>query len=131
MIHLPADTVNMSDINELGAAQHDPSEPGLEAEWTTSLDDREIIDPFKLPEILAHSNPTPPMTPGIYFLLMDGVIVYVGKSWEVGRRIATHLSRGAIPFDRWTFCPVEPLDMDLVERFYIGKFKPRYNISHK
>lgn len=66
-------------------------------------------------------------TSGVYFLIRDGKIVYVGKSMNVHSRIATH--QRSKEFDRINFveCPEESLHR--LEQMYIRKFNPELNIA--
>ncbi len=86
---------------------------------------------------------------GIYCLLRDGVVVYVGKSKSVYARIAQHhntrrqskrtaaqrwrteaeLAALEVGFDEvWIlFCPV--IELERLELEYIDRFKPKWNIQ--
>lgn len=63
-------------------------------------------------------------TSGIYLLKNKGVVVYVGRSVNVRRRIWDHSDK---EYDEYEVveCPVENLD-DL-EKSYIKRLKPKYN----
>lgn len=64
---------------------------------------------------------------GIYFLIQNNNIVYVGQSSELIHRISNHEKDRKIIFDGYSYikCPKEILD-DL-EAYYIYTFKPKYN----
>lgn len=49
---------------------------------------------------------------GIYILVLDGDIVYVGQSRDIESRIALHRNHGTTDFDRafWIEVPAEELD---------------------
>jgi hypothetical protein len=74
-------------------------------------------------EIIAASVPASVQC-GIYFLIKDGELKYVGQSVNIGARIGAHGWRG---FDRWHFivCPRDQLDA--IERAYLDRFLPPWN----
>lgn len=45
---------------------------------------------------------------GVYKLMKDDVLIYVGSSIDIGRRIAQHKSQGFLIFDWFTFLECEP-----------------------
>lgn len=61
---------------------------------------------------------------GIYFLIKDDRIVYVGQSTSIMRRIGEHIDKD---FDSYSYisCPQEALD--LVESIYIFLYRPLLN----
>jgi len=61
---------------------------------------------------------------GIYFLVNDDEIVYVGQSSRISRRIPEHLVDKK--FNR-IFLLVVLDNIDKLEMDYINKFKPKYN----
>lgn len=63
---------------------------------------------------------------GIYFLVVDGCIVYVGMSNDIERRIFTHRKNGN-RFDAvaWFETPLEYIRD--VEAYYIRRIKPLWN----
>lgn len=65
--------------------------------------------------------------PGVYFLLHEEEVVYVGQSTSPGSRIAQH-TKDKI-FDRVLLIPTN--DLDNVEAKYIKKFQPKYNVMLK
>lgn len=67
--------------------------------------------------------------PCVYFLLQDNKIVYVGQSKNSITRITTHKQR--IPFNKVFIMFVHESMLTEVERLYIKKFCPQYNISQK
>lgn len=62
---------------------------------------------------------------GIYFLLDDGEVVYVGKTTNVYGRIVQHLVDKK--FDRYYFHPCKPYEVDELEVKYILAYEPKYN----
>lgn len=66
---------------------------------------------------------------GVYFLLLNGTIVYVGQSINCYSRITGHVLDGLKKFDSFSFVQVRKNDLDLVELAYIKKFNPFYNVK--
>lgn len=64
---------------------------------------------------------------GIYFLIRDKKIVYVGKSVNVHARVATHQKQKEFDQINFVECPVEQLHQ--IEQLYIRKFNPELNIA--
>ena len=64
---------------------------------------------------------------GIYFLLNDDEIVYVGQSENIYKRIGSHLQTK--DFNSWNFIEVKEADLSELEAFYILTLKPFYNRS--
>ena len=68
----------------------------------------------------------------IYFLLLGEEVVYIGQSLRVGRRLTCHFTDDGKEFDRVfvkTLYSVTPMEANKIEKFYINKYKPRYNIN--
>lgn len=68
---------------------------------------------------------TPLLRAGVYALIWQGKVVYVGQAICVGRRVEQH-SRNIV-FDRVfaRFCPKE--DLDVLEQEWIERLNPRLN----
>lgn len=66
---------------------------------------------------------------GVYFLLKDDTIVYVGKSIAIMTRMCRHASEQRKDFNRVFVLECPQASMDRLERLYIEKFKPIYNAS--
>ena len=64
---------------------------------------------------------------GVYFLLHEGRIVYVGQSMNCWRRIGQHESDPAKRFDAFYVIRCEPPELDRLEAVYIAKFQPPLN----
>lgn len=62
---------------------------------------------------------------GVYFLIKDSRIVYVGQSINVHGRIAEH--RRYKEFDRFCFIRCEKENLDVLESLYIHVFRPELN----
>lgn len=67
--------------------------------------------------------------PGVYFLCMDGAVVYVGQSVNVFGRVGAHI--GNKTFDSVFFARVPASDLDFVEGSLIRLLKPKYNHSER
>lgn len=63
---------------------------------------------------------------GIYCLLQDEKIVYIGQSKSVIRRIGWHLSTNKKKFNKFSFLVLKHRRDDL-EAELIEKFQPKYN----
>ena len=64
---------------------------------------------------------------GVYFLLRDDELVYIGQSVNVANRIAAHCGEGTKQFNRACFIPVDRTDLNLVESALIALFWPEHN----
>ena len=64
---------------------------------------------------------------GVYFLICDSSVVYVGQSVNVFSRIGTHANEKK--FDRFAFVPCEPSMLNKLESLYIHMLRPRLNGS--
>lgn len=84
-----------------------------------------------LKQILANTNRFPePKQWGVYFLIHQDEIVYVGKTTNLVRRYSTHRSEGRKIFDSFSYIELPSGDeekLQYVETFYIWKFEPKYN----
>lgn len=76
-------------------------------------------------EIISASAPVSNVS-GVYFLIQNEIIVYVGQSTNVGRRIADHMSTKA--FDRFAVIECEQEELSKLESHYIKEFRPILNI---
>ena len=61
---------------------------------------------------------------GVYFLVQDQEVVYVGQSVNIYSRIAQHPDK---KFDKYAFVPCEVELLDKLESLYIHMLKPRLN----
>lgn len=68
-----------------------------------------------------------PLISGVYFLVYEGVIVYVGKSTDVVARISTHVKEDIKLFQNAFFINVPEKDLSRVESAFIHVLKPYYN----
>lgn len=79
-------------------------------------------------KIIAHAMPWDGKCCGIYFLVREERIIYVGASRNVYIRMPRHKGRG---FDRWYWIPCEEEHLEVVERFYITTMLPEQNRDHE
>jgi len=82
---------------------------------------------------------------GVYALVREGVVVYVGQSKKMLARVSAHKSnwgRKSVPawmpvslrgvlFDQVFVLPCRVEQLDTIERAMIDLYKPKYNIAHK
>lgn len=73
------------------------------------------------------SRPRFRMSSGVYFLIRDDQVVYVGQAVDVHARVSTH-GRNWKQFDSYTYIPCEHDRLDEVERHYIRLFQPELNV---
>jgi excinuclease UvrABC nuclease subunit len=92
----------------------------IEIQNLSVINQKKIIDkPYKI---------EPFKKRGIYFLIFEKQIVYVGQSKNVHARVSTHLNSYKIKYDSYNFILVEePKSLDNIEAYFIAKFKPKYN----
>lgn len=67
---------------------------------------------------------------GIYFLLRDGVVVYVGKTTKFPLRLVHHQQQ-LLPFDAVHFIQCKEELLDSYEQRWIRWFNPEFNTAHK
>lgn len=68
------------------------------------------------------------INPYVYFLFKEDKLVYIGKSsFCVNTRISHHKSQKK-DFNSFKVLPVKQGDINFIERMYIEKYKPIYNI---
>jgi hypothetical protein len=67
--------------------------------------------------------------PGIYFLVSESKLVYIGQACNVLDRILTHVNEGVKKFDEAFFIPIPVEQLDKVERSLINFYRPEYNKS--
>ena len=64
---------------------------------------------------------------GIYFLIHEGVVVYVGQARNIRSRVGQHLSEGAKEFNSVAYVRCKLSSLDCLERGYIERLLPKYN----
>lgn len=75
--------------------------------------------------ILSKSFPVFPQC-GIYFLIQDDEIVYIGQSVHIPNRLKTHQG-GEKVFNKVFFVECSGNDLDELEKHYIRSFTPKLN----
>lgn len=75
-------------------------------------------------EIVAQAHPLVPIC-GVYFLVKDGRVVYVGQSVNIVARLGTHLKQK--DFDSSCYIAAGPHELDFIESFYIHLLRPELN----
>jgi hypothetical protein len=64
---------------------------------------------------------------GVYFLIKDESVVYVGQSTNIAQRIANH--KATKDFDTFTYIQCKPENLNTIEAMYIDRLKPKYNYN--
>ena len=86
------------------------------------------VDLMPVAQILSLAVPTQDAS-GIYFLIQDGEVVYVGQASNVLARVGKHASDR--DFDAWTWLPVPIGNLTRTERAYIDYLRPRLNRDNR
>ena len=68
---------------------------------------------------------------GVYFLICDDEIVYVGKSVNIKSRLDQHSmdEHRNKNFNKYYVVLCDPKEVNSLEAYYILKFRPKYNIA--
>jgi hypothetical protein len=64
---------------------------------------------------------------GVYFLIRDEEIIYVGASAKISDRVSAHRSQGKISFDRFVYVLTEKDKRFTTERAYTSALLPGHN----
>lgn len=93
-----------------------------------SVDDLDVYAAKRLlsADIISMSVPAERVS-GIYFLIQNSEIVYIGKSVDAAGRLVSHIHGKKVKFDRLFFMRVATSKLDEVERHYISTFNPGLN----
>lgn len=75
-------------------------------------------------EIVGQAHPLEPIC-GVYFLVKDRRVVYVGQSVNIVARLAAHM--GTKDFDSTCYMVAQPEELDFIESFYIYMLSPALN----
>ncbi len=81
--------------------------------------------PHSLSDVLA-SVVKAPTSCGIYFLVKDMEVIYVGQSVDLFNRISKH-RRAGVDFDSYSFIECERRELDALEMMYVTAFMPKQN----
>ncbi len=65
---------------------------------------------------------------GVYFLICDGSVVYVGQSVDIQSRLGSHAN--SIPFGSYYYIECDNTQLDLLESIYIHLLNPVLNSQH-
>ena len=66
--------------------------------------------------------------PGIYFLMNNDELIYIGQSYNIKKRIKRHAWAGFKTFNWFMYLKIEqPWERDLLETLYIEQLQPKYN----
>jgi hypothetical protein len=80
-------------------------------------------------KICATAVPVDGAWAGVYFLVLGDVVVYVGKSTNVGARLREHKRDNVKTFDRVAHIQCDASELDHLEKVYITKLKPKHNLT--
>jgi hypothetical protein len=64
---------------------------------------------------------------GVYFLIKDESVVYVGQSINITQRVAEHTKTK--DFDTFTYVQCKRENLNQIEALYIQRLKPKYNYN--
>jgi hypothetical protein len=97
-------------------------------EWFEQNFERFIYSPKHIIQnIVDRSEIEPPQDSGIYFLINDGQIDYVGISNNISRRFLEHEKKGLTFSQFWCFGGVPEFYISYVEAMYIAMINPPLN----
>jgi hypothetical protein len=101
---------------------------GVEVSWGVAT----LLVPEALRGIggLREADPTFFGTGFVYFLVRNGVVVYVGQTRHLLTRIGRHKGWGAKKFDRVLYIETDISSLDHVERSFIEQLDPIYNRTY-
>lgn len=80
-------------------------------------------------QIIAGAVPKDHAFCGIYFLIRADRIVYVGQSRNMPVRVHQHKADRGKRFERYAMHVCPPRLLDRLERYYILRFQPEYNLD--
>jgi hypothetical protein len=67
---------------------------------------------------------------GIYFLICNGSVSYIGKTTDLANRLMQHKIQ-LMDYDSFRFIKCDEDKLDLYEKRWINKFKPEHNHTNK
>lgn len=85
-----------------------------------SLTDKTLLREEQIVEKSAPMN----MVSGVYFLIRDNKVIYVGQSVNVFARMSQHSFKNA---DRYAYIPCDVKDLNVLESLYIHCLQPEGN----
>lgn len=83
------------------------------------------------PSIRTLAKPVSASKCGVYFLLSEGEIVYIGRSIDCTRRLLEHIAAPSKAFDSYHIIECDAKAIDELEARYIRKFRPMLNINRR
>jgi len=66
---------------------------------------------------------------GIYFLIKDDIIVYVGQTRNSESRIYSHFNDASKDFDSYSFIPYNEDELNDMEAYYVATLNTKYNMT--
>jgi hypothetical protein len=67
---------------------------------------------------------------GVYFLICNGRVMYIGQAVNVASRLAQH-HKEKQPFDAVAVLECDRKDLDTLESLYIHRLQPEWNGRHR
>lgn len=80
-------------------------------------------------QILESAQPIWKSVTGVYLLIKDGKVVYVGQTGDIIARVSFHITEGVKQFDSFSYVECLQTELNNVEAHYIYEFCPTYNIQ--
>jgi hypothetical protein len=68
-----------------------------------------------------------PSTSGIYFLIKDNEVVYVGQSIAISTRVRTHMQENCKDFNYYAYIECKQEHLNIMESLYIHSLRPSLN----
>ena len=84
-----------------------------------------FFPPPPMPTVLASDIDQAPDCSGVYFLYSNNVLMYVGESLSIRKRLVRHQHKGKFDSFGWLRC--DPAQRKRLESFYIGVLDPFLN----
>tara|TARA_Y100000034_G_scaffold130767_1_gene190042 strand:+ start:580 stop:1191 length:612 start_codon:yes stop_codon:yes gene_type:complete len=69
------------------------------------------------------------LSSGVYFLIKDGAVVYVGQSKKLLSRLGSHVRDNLGKFDSYCYITCDEGKLDALESLYIHLIRPKMNYS--
>lgn len=77
--------------------------------------------------LVARAEAAQQVRSGVYFLIRNHKVIYVGKTIHIDARVARHAQYRQ--FDSWTWLPCAVEDLEKVERAYLNALLPEGNLD--